>query len=96
MTQISLGDCEEGCGLQIAYDDTMGRHECHICATQHPVSLIYQPFDTINHCSDLCLQIVHNIFFEEITRLLSIYSQSLKDSSYWTPWIGQPRDTKNS
>ena len=50
----------------------------------------------INHCSDPCLQIVHNIFFSKITGLLSLYNQSSEKFSYWTPWIGQPIVTKNS
>jgi hypothetical protein len=31
---------KEGCGLHIAYDDTMGRHGCHVCAIPHLVNLI--------------------------------------------------------
>ena len=50
----------------------------------------------INHCSDPCLQNVHNIFLEITGLLLSIYNQSSEEFSYWTRWIGQPRDTKNS
>ena len=50
----------------------------------------------INYCSDPRLQNVHNIFFAEITGLLSIYNQSSEKFSYWIPSIGQPRDTKNS
>ena len=29
----------------------------------------------INYCSDPCLQNIHNIFFLEITRLLSLYNK---------------------
>ena len=35
-------------------------------------------------------------FFAKITRLLSYYTQSVEEFSYWTPWIGQRVDTKNS
>ena len=38
--KISWRDLHKGCGLHIAYDDTMGRHGCDICATPHLVSLI--------------------------------------------------------
>ena len=38
--KISPKDFQDGCGLHIAYDDTMGRYGCHICAIPHPVSLI--------------------------------------------------------
>ena len=51
----------------------------------------------IIHCSDPCLQNIHNIcFFSEITGLLSLYNQSSEKFSFSTLWIGKPSVTKNS